>query len=333
MNKEKSGRVTFIPLNRLKSTHVNYPKADDALPMISKLKYDRRYAMAFEQIFSRTIICQNLSTAASYTRSHGLNAVTIEGDRADRKGTLTGGYHDVRRSRLDSAKALKKWRETYETDSARHTEVKEGISKLEQRISNTMGQISVLEARRRQILDQRASLAAQSNWTAREGEHSKQRVTRLEAALDEAQTELKDALAKRQSYEEELKTPMRQDLTDDELEQLETLTADSGSQKKALLDASNARSEVSRASFIVDVSADMYQAASEKAALEIELTESYRRRRDELRAKLDDLESDAGSGLLQVGEVELRQRELKNLTSSIERLSEQVEGAFRRGTS
>lgn len=249
MNKEKSGRVTFIPLNRLKSTHVNYPKADDALPMISKLKYDRRFAMAFEQVFSRTIICQNLSTAAAYTRSHGLNAVTIEGDRADRKGTLTGGYHDIRRNRLDSAKLLKKWRETYESDSARHNEVKEGIAKLEQQISKAMGEISVLEARRRQILDQRSSLAAQSSWTTREEDHSKQRVARLETALDDAQTELKDASAKRQSYEEELKTPMRQELTDDELEQLEILTADSESQKKALLDASTARTKVSQGSF------------------------------------------------------------------------------------
>ena len=246
MNKEKSGRVTFIPLNRLKSVQVNYPKADDALPMISKLKYDRRFSMAFEQVFARTIICQNLATAASYTRSHGLNAVTIEGDRVDRKGTLTGGYHDVRRNRLDSAKLLKKWRETYETDSARHGEVKEGISKLEQKVTAVMGQISALDARRRQILDQRAHLASQSSWVAREEEHSRLRLTRLENALDEAQTELKDASAKLQSYAEELKTPMRQELTNAELRMLETLTVDVEAQKKALMEASAARSKVSR---------------------------------------------------------------------------------------
>ena len=245
MNKEKSGRVTFIPLNRLKSVQVNYPKADDALPMISKLKYDRRFSMAFEQVFARTIICQNLATAASYTRSHGLNAVTIEGDRVDRKGTLTGGYHDVRRNRLDSAKLLKKWRETYETDSARHGEVKEGISKLEQKVTAVMGQISALDARRRQILDQRAHLASQSSWVAREEEHSRLRLTRLENALDEAQTELKDASAKLQSHAEELKTPMRQELTNTELRLLETLTMDVEAQKKALMDASTARSKVS----------------------------------------------------------------------------------------
>lgn len=253
MNKEKSGRVTFVPLNRLKSNLVQYPKADDALPMLSKLKYDKRFAMAFEQIFGRTIICQNLATAASYTRSHGLNAVTLEGDRADRKGTLTGGYHDVRRNRLDSAKKVKEWREKYEVDSARLTEVKDGLAKLEQQVSQALGQINVLDAKRKQILDRRGMLSAQGNWTAREEDNAKSRLARLESALDEAQTELKDASAKKTSYEQELETPMRQQLTDAELRSLETLTADAEKQKKALFDASTARSQVSRPSVMIDL--------------------------------------------------------------------------------
>lgn len=50
MNREKSGRVTFMPLNRLRSHTVNYPNANDAIPMIQKLQFDREYVMAFEQV-------------------------------------------------------------------------------------------------------------------------------------------------------------------------------------------------------------------------------------------------------------------------------------------
>ena len=66
MNREKAGRVTFMPLNRLKSHNVTYPKANDALPMISKLKFDRAYVMAFEQV-NRTvrIPCPELSIGRS----------------------------------------------------------------------------------------------------------------------------------------------------------------------------------------------------------------------------------------------------------------------------
>lgn len=33
MIKEKSGRVTFVPLNRLKAQNVDYPQANEAIPM------------------------------------------------------------------------------------------------------------------------------------------------------------------------------------------------------------------------------------------------------------------------------------------------------------
>lgn len=72
--------------------------------------------------------------------------------------------------------------------------------------------------------------------------------------------------------------------------------------------------------------ADIRQVSSERNSLEVELTENLRRRREELRGKLDDLEGDAGSGILQSGEVELRNNELANLTRTIERLIEQITG-------
>ncbi|WVQ82965.1 hypothetical protein IAT38_005101 [Cryptococcus sp. DSM 104549] len=308
MTREKSGRVTCMPLNRLKSHTVNYPKANDAVPMIQKLRFDREYVMAFEQVFGRTIICEDLQTAAGYTRTHNLNSVTVEGDRVDRKGALTGGYHDVRRSRLDAVKAAKKWRTAYETDAARLAEVKEGLSKLEQDISRAMGENQKLEARRKQIVEGRKMLSAQVGWAAREEESARERLSKLEEGLEEAEGELRDAGEKRSSYEEELKTPMRQTLTDEELAQLEELTKRSEEEKKVLLEATQARTKV----------------AGDRNRLDIELTENLRRRREELRGKLDQLEGDAGSGVMQTGEIEQRKKELRSLVRSIDSLKKQI---------
>lgn len=47
---EKAGRVTFIPLNRLRTRPVVYPNGADAIPMMSKLKFDAKYQKAFEQV-------------------------------------------------------------------------------------------------------------------------------------------------------------------------------------------------------------------------------------------------------------------------------------------
>lgn len=155
----------------------------------------------------------------------------------------------------------------------------------------------------------------------------RQRLLRLEAALGDAQAELRDAVAKKTSYEEELKTPMRQQLTQAEVQSLEALTKEAEEQKKALAQASKSRIKVSQAAreFKCHSAADI-QVSSEKSNLDIELTESFRRRREELRGKLDDLEGDAGSGVLQEGEVELRNAELRNLIASIEQLGEQAAG-------
>lgn len=46
-----------------------------------------------------------------------------------------------------------------------------------------------------------------------------------------------------------------------------------------------------------------------------------------LRGDLDELEGDAGSGVLQAGEVELRNQELKSTIESINEIKVQIEGA------
>lgn len=50
MNAEKGGRITFVPLNRVKSTPVEYPAANDAIPLIKKLQFDVAFQTVFEQV-------------------------------------------------------------------------------------------------------------------------------------------------------------------------------------------------------------------------------------------------------------------------------------------
>jgi structural maintenance of chromosome 3 (chondroitin sulfate proteoglycan 6) len=239
--------------------------------------------------------------------------VTVEGDRVDRKGALTGGFHDVKRSRLDMIKTLKKWREAFETDSARHKEVKDGLAKIDQSITKVAGEIQVLEAKRRQALDVRARFADQSQWTKKEEDQLRARLESLQSQLASAVAELKAAEVKRKADEAELKTPMTQTLTAAELASLATLSTALEGQKKALVDTSLARAK----------------AASEKSKLDIELSENLRRKREELRGKVDQVEGDAGAGM-QASEVAGKEAELKGLARSIEDLAAQVKGELYR---
>ncbi|CAN4099064.1 unnamed protein product [Withania somnifera] len=100
LNAQKGGRVTFIPLNRIKTPHVRYPQGSDVIPLLKKLRFSDSYSKAFEQVFARTVICRNLDVATRVARTDGLDCITLEGDQVSKKGGMTGGFYDHRRSKL-----------------------------------------------------------------------------------------------------------------------------------------------------------------------------------------------------------------------------------------
>jgi chromosome segregation ATPase len=50
LNSLKGGRVTFIPLNRVRAPHVSYPQSSDVVPLLKKLKFSPDYTPAFAQV-------------------------------------------------------------------------------------------------------------------------------------------------------------------------------------------------------------------------------------------------------------------------------------------
>lgn len=105
MNRQKlPGEVTFMPLNRLAVRDIDYPQTNDAIPMVSKMNYTMRYDKALKYIFGRTLICRNLEVATQMAKTSRLDCVTMDGDQVMSKGSLTGGYFNTSRSRLEIQK-------------------------------------------------------------------------------------------------------------------------------------------------------------------------------------------------------------------------------------
>ncbi|CAD6271018.1 unnamed protein product [Miscanthus lutarioriparius] len=103
----KGGRVTFIPLNRVKVPDLSCPQSPDFVPLLKKLKYRAEHRRAFEQVFGRTVICRDLETATKVARSNGLDCITLDGDQVGKKGAMTGGFYDSRRSKLKLVKIVR----------------------------------------------------------------------------------------------------------------------------------------------------------------------------------------------------------------------------------
>jgi len=244
MLKEKTGRVTFMPLNRLKPKNPPAPNSQDAEALLDKLRFDRKLEKAFQQVFGKTWVCRDLTIAAAYVKSHGINTITLDGDKVDRKGALTGGYHDVRRSRIDGVKSVGTWRTKYEAEKARSAEVKQEISKLEQEITQVGGKVTVLVGQQNQIRDSRDRLVDEGIGLAQSKEKLKARVSVLEQDTEELETELSALEAKVAGYRAELATPLTNGITRDEEQMIVTLGKEVERRRKDMVELSKRKNEV-----------------------------------------------------------------------------------------
>lgn len=245
MLKEKNGRVTFMPLNRLKPKNPPPPNSQDAEPLIDKLRFDPKLEKAFQQVFGKTSVCRDLTIAAAYVRSHGINAITLDGDKVDRKGALTGGYHDVRRSRIEAIKNVKTWRAKYDAERAKSEEVKNAITRIEQEITQVSSKITVLTGHQNQIRDSRDRLMEEGNSLMTSKEKLKDRVTKLEADAEELQSELRGLEAKIEGYKAELGTPLAHGLTRDEEQLIVSLGKEVERRRKESIELSKRKNDVS----------------------------------------------------------------------------------------
>ncbi|KIJ60275.1 hypothetical protein HYDPIDRAFT_43407 [Hydnomerulius pinastri MD-312] len=303
MLKEKTGRVTFMPLNRLKPKPPtsSAPPAQDALPLIDKIRFDAAHQKAFQQVFGKTWVCRDLTVAAAYVKSHGVNTITLDGDKVDRKGALTGGYHDVRRSRIEAIKSVASWRTKYDADAKRSKEVKAEITRIEQEVTKATGKIQVLTIQQAQARESREIFLQDGNSLTKERERLNARVLALEGDISDLETELSGTAARAQGYREELSTPLTQNLTDEEASMMDALGIEVEERRRQVLELGKTRSELD----------------GRKNLLEIELNESLRRRQRELQVKLEALGEAESGGDTSAESLDARKRELKSLNASI----------------
>ena len=51
----------------------------DAIPMISKLRYDEKFSPALKHVFSKTLICRSMEVATQIARTQNLDCITLDG--------------------------------------------------------------------------------------------------------------------------------------------------------------------------------------------------------------------------------------------------------------
>lgn len=303
LSRERSGRATFMPLSRLSPPQYQYPDSDEVIPLIQKIKCDPQFEPAISQVFGKTLICMNVESAQQYAHSHNLNTITLHGDRIDNKGIITGGFHDTRKSRIDSVRALRAVREELAERESQSSTIKSLIKRKDQEITGAIDAVNKAKARVEasshavdEINDKLRSLVGQEAQLD-------DLLTTRSRSLRELESDIKSLNDQKISYQQDLQTPFNNSLSTQEQNELTAIKESLPDLKEKLHSLSGLRAQLEQ----------------RKALLQTELQQNLYVRRDQLKyqdLEIDDLEYD-NSGKDIDGELE-------NLTVQIDQITARV---------
>lgn len=279
LSKENGGRATFMPLNRLSSSAIKYPEGvQDAIPLISKIRYDKMYEAAVNHVFGKALVCMNLEAGRAYARSHKLNAITLQGDRIDSKGILTGGYHDNKRSRLDAARMMKAARDEYLSANALKLEIQAKVRVKDQEITLALSEIQKCTQQKQKYSDRGSELSDEVIVELVKEEARINEVTENKRALLlEVNEKIRTLSSQIQPLRSDMDEPFTADLSEKDESQLDQITRQLPALRSELQALNNRKLDIK------------YQ----KSSVEAELNESLYLQRDQLETRGFDKQGEA----------------------------------------
>lgn len=120
LKKNNLGRVTFLPMNIIKSNKIdtrNIKVGTSFIGLASDLiKFDDKYRNIIENILGRTIIIDNIDNAIKFAKenNHKFKVVTLDGEILNPGGSLTGGSLRVSGNILSRKRLINEYREKIE---------------------------------------------------------------------------------------------------------------------------------------------------------------------------------------------------------------------------
>ncbi|KAM1342637.1 hypothetical protein ACFX2F_006937 [Malus domestica] len=304
LNSLKGGRVTFIPLNRVKAPRVTYPQNSDVVPLLKKLKFAPNYTPAFSQVFARTVVCRDLDVATRVARNDGLDCITLEGDQVSKKGGMTGGFYDHRRSKLKFMHIIMQ-----NTKSINMKE--EELEKIDRSITELVTEQQKIDAKRahdkselEQLKQDIANANKQKNLISKACGNKKKSLADVETQI----TQLRASMAMKRA---EMGTDLIDHLSPDEKDLLSRLNPEIADLKEKLISCKT----------------DRFETETRKAELETNLTTNLERRRQELEAIISSVETENYNGEAEIKIQELNDAELlvKDATEQLKRVSESID--------
>ena len=298
MNKSKlPGEVTFMPLNRLHVRNIDYPNTKDAIAMVSKLEYEEKYDTALRYIFGRTLICRNLEVATQLARTTGLDCVTLDGDQVSSKGSLTGGYFNKSRSRLEIQKTRSEKNSEIISKEDEMKTLRDDLARVEADINKVVAEMQKTENKNSRAKD----IFEKVKTDMRLMKEELSMIDKNQAPKERSLMQLKASLEAMQTTKEGLENEVNQDL-------MATLSTKDQAEVDQLNDDIRRLKTENKKAF-----SERMRLEAQKNKLENLLTNNLIRRKDELVQALQEIS------------VEDRHQQLENCVSDLKSLEERLE--------
>ncbi|XP_069467872.1 structural maintenance of chromosomes protein 3 [Ambystoma mexicanum] len=208
------GEVTFLPLNKLDVRDTAYPETNDAIPMISKLRYNARFDKAFKHVFGKTLICRSMEVSTQLARAFNMDCITLEGDQVSSRGALTGGYYDTRKSRLDLQKDVRKVEvELRELEAKLNDNLRKNIERINNEIDQLMNQMQQIETQQRKFKASRDSILSEMKMLKEKRQQSEKTYMPKQRSLQSLEASLHAMESTRESLKAELGTDLLSQLS------------------------------------------------------------------------------------------------------------------------
>lgn len=150
-SKKIEARVTCLPLNRLRADLPQLPKGKDFIAMVKKIECEDHIRPAVHHVFGKTLICRDLEVAAHYANQQNIDAVTLDGDKVSKKGSMHGGYYDERAGKIELAHNLRIFRQQYSDAEGKSKKVKAQAEDVGQKITQELSIHTKLESEKQRL--------------------------------------------------------------------------------------------------------------------------------------------------------------------------------------
>ncbi|KAI0216956.1 Structural maintenance of chromosomes protein 3 [Lamellibrachia satsuma] len=218
------GEVTFMPLNRLDVRETEYPETNDAIPMIQKLSYDDRFGKSMKHVFGKTLICRSMEVGTQMARSENLDCITLDGDQVSRRGALTGGYYDTRKSRLELQKSKMEIVQQLQQEELEYNGHKAKLQTLEGQINQLVSEMQRTETKNSKNKDIYDKMRADLRLMKEEAQRIETSRAPKERSLASLQASLESMKTTAQSLNEELGTDLLSQLSVEDQIEVDKLT-------------------------------------------------------------------------------------------------------------